>query len=495
MAQGPTHEAERASWKWIGLIGVLAFTAIFLNAGLFVLVQQHERGISDRELETQRRLVAVEAKEARLASLNTEISALEEHRTKVQRRTEEAEKIAADATRVQAERDRAVSQLRAAEADIGKRAAEAESLRAQVATLKSDESFLRKTISARTDELANLEKTRDGLFTTIKAFDEQKLLAARDAESARKNALDISKLKADRDSIYREWQDRTAELARVQVQLEAAKASRNAIIADETAAKRADALRAEAEGTYAKAQEEVRAAQQQLLQIKNELAHFEQLRKSAAIDEAAAQRANTLRVDAERALAKIRDDVSGADKTLMSTRAEIAQLERQRANIISDDAAARRAESARKEAELALTKAQAELSSVQQNVTEVHGELMRLRRLKGLIDADDETAKRAEAARKDAERRLAEAKRDLDDLSKQITAATKQRDSLNAEIENLRNAHPAAAEPPPGPITQSPTSRRSEGIPATGPARNNPSTARPQARPPTNLAPRTSTVP
>src|SRR5258708_7147401 len=57
-------EGSRASWKWVGLVGVLALVVIFLNTGLFLLVQRHEREIADREIETQRRQVLVEAKEA-----------------------------------------------------------------------------------------------------------------------------------------------------------------------------------------------------------------------------------------------------------------------------------------------------------------------------------------------------------------------------------------------------------------------------------------------
>src|SRR6516165_9637895 len=64
-----SHEVGRSSWKWIGLIGALAFLVVCLNTSLFLLVQRHEREIAEREVDAQRRLVLVEAKEAQRSAL------------------------------------------------------------------------------------------------------------------------------------------------------------------------------------------------------------------------------------------------------------------------------------------------------------------------------------------------------------------------------------------------------------------------------------------
>jgi hypothetical protein len=62
----------------------------------------------------------------------------------------------------------------------------------------------------------------------------------RDAESAPKLASDISELKSERDIVNRDLQDKAAEFEGLKVQLEGLRASRNAIVVDEGAAKRAD---------------------------------------------------------------------------------------------------------------------------------------------------------------------------------------------------------------------------------------------------------------
>jgi chromosome segregation ATPase len=134
----------------------------------------------------------------------------------------------------------------------------------------------------------------------------------------------------------------------------------------------------------------------------------------------------------------VRDDVSSAERTLASTRTEIAQLERQRATFGTDETAAKRAEGARKEAELAQTKAQAELSAIKGNVAATQDELIRLQRLKAAIGADEETARRVEAQRAEVEKRLAAVRIELDSVQRQASNESQRRDTARLELEALR---------------------------------------------------------
>jgi len=90
--EDPPREAGHSSWKWIGLIGVLALLVICLNTGLFLLVQKHEREIANREIDAGRREALVAAKETQRSDLIAELSSLEARRTVALRRTDDAEK-------------------------------------------------------------------------------------------------------------------------------------------------------------------------------------------------------------------------------------------------------------------------------------------------------------------------------------------------------------------------------------------------------------------
>jgi chromosome segregation ATPase len=485
-----SHEVGRSSWKWIGLIGALAFLVVCLNTSLFLLVQRHEREIAEREVDAQRRLVLVEAKEAQRSALTADISSLEARRAAALRRTEEAEKASADATQMQSLRDSAVQELRAAETERGKKNAEAEVLEARLAALKSEESSVEKMKSARSEEVASFEKRRDVLFTDIKGLEDQKLTASREAENALKSASDASKQKAERDSISKDRQEKAMELASLQVLIEGLKASRNSIAVDEGAAKRADAARAEAEKSLAKTQDELRSVQQQLSQAKSEAVRLEQVRAAALTDDNAAKRANSERAEAEKTLKGVLDELSAARDKLAATRAELAQSEQRRSAVAVDESAAKAAQAARIETEKALSKVRGDLLVLQQQVAETQNDLVRLERLRDSIAVDDAAARKAEAARGDAEKRLTEARNQLDDVRREIIQETQRLNSLHVEIDNNKSASTE-----PGSTFQSVPPRRPEIAAPNIAPRTPPIVPRPSQRVAPNTPPRPSPVP
>jgi chromosome segregation ATPase len=440
-------------------------------------------------VEIDRRLALVEGKEAQRGLLITEIASLEERRIKAQRQADEAEKNAADALRMQSQRDRTVKELREAELNLGKKNTEFELLKTQVSALRSEEATITKGLSGRAEDVSNLEKRRDELFASIKSLQEQKLSASREAENALKSAADAAKLKTERDSAFKDWQEKTADLARVQTDLEVLRAKRNAIVTDDAAAKRSDAARAESEKSLATLQDELRQAQQQLLQAKNELARFEQLKRAAQIDQTAAERANATRLGAEHALAQLRDETTAVESRLSAMRQDVSALERRRGAIVIDDAAAKRAEDKKTESEKALQITQTELAGVQQQVAEARNDLIHLQRLKATVDVDEEIARRTQVSRAESDKRLADSRRQLADILRQTTEANQRRDALYSEIQTLENAKaemPATTRAPTPPAPP----RRPELSPGQSPA-----PVRPTPRPPTAPIQRSSPFP
>lgn len=366
VANRPALQMPPASWKWIGLIGGLSFLVICLNAALFLLVQQHERGIATREDDVRRRLVEATAKEAQLGAIKVEIASLEEARTIALRRKDDAEKGAGDAEQVQAERNRLFADKRKAEADLSKITADVEGQKRQLEALKSENAAASKFAAARSDEIKMLETRRDELAAEITKLQDRKMAADREVEGARKDASDAAKLKADRDNTYREWQDRSAEVARLRLLVDGLKASQSTIAVNEAAAKKADESRTAAEQSLAKARDELQSAQQRLIQIKADVSRYDQLRTTQAVDEAAVQRAASARKEAEASLAMRRDELTAAEKRLAAIQTELAVLEQRRQQIALDETAARRAQETRSEAEKSLTIIQTQIADLQQ---------------------------------------------------------------------------------------------------------------------------------
>jgi len=388
---------------------------------------------------------------------------------------------------MQTQRDRAVQELRAAEAERGKRNAETEVLEAHVAALKSQESSLSKEKTSRSEEVAALEKRRDALSTEIKALEDQKLAASRETESALKSASDASKQKAERDRLDKDRQEKATELANLQALVERLRVITAANAVDDGAAKRADAARAEAEKSLAKKQDELRktqdelqSVQQQLLQAKGESARLDQVRATAAADDGAAKRANTARTEAAKILAGLQDELSVAEKKLTTLRAEIALLEQRRTVIAIDESATKSAEAARVEAEKARSKVQGDLFVFQKQVAEAQNELVRLERLRDSIAIDDAAARKADAARADADKRLTEARAQLDKVQQEINEETKRRNSLRSDVDYYNGVQPAATEIAPAPT---PRARRSEPAPGNPVPRLAPTVARPTSTP------------
>jgi chromosome segregation ATPase len=386
VANRPALQIPPASWKWIGLIGGLGFLVICLNAGLFLLVQQHERGIATREDDVRRRLVEVTAKEAQLGGIKIEIASLEAARTTAQRRKDDAEKAASDAEQLQAERNRLFADKRTAESDLSKLTAELEGQKRQIEALKSENAAANKTATTRSEEIKALETRRDALTADIEKLEARKLAADREAESARKEASDAAKLKAGRDDTYRELQELSADVARLRPLVESLKASQSNIAVNEAAAKKADELRTAAESALAKAQDELQSVQQRLVQLKADLSQYEQLRTTQAVDKDAVQRATSAREEAEVSLAKTRDELASEEKRLAATRTALAGLEQRRQQIAIDEKAAKRAEENRSEAEKNLVMLQEQIDDLRQRRDNTSAKLDDLRRR-----LDDET--------------------------------------------------------------------------------------------------------
>jgi len=253
-----------------------------------------------------------------------------------------------------------------AETDLSKITAEVEGQRRQADALKSENAAANKAATSRSDEIKALETRRDALDADIKKLQDRKLAADREAESARKDALDAAKIKADRDNSYREWQDRLADVARLGIVVEGLKAKQSNLAVNEAVAKKADESRTAAEQSLAKVQDELQSVQQRVLQVKADLSRYEQLRATQAIDEAAIQRTATSRAQAEASLATVRDEGASAEKRLAAVRAELAGLEQRRQQIAIDETAAKRAQENRSEVEKSLSIVQEEIADLQQ---------------------------------------------------------------------------------------------------------------------------------
>jgi hypothetical protein len=375
VTNGPAVQIPEASWKWIGLIGVLSLLVICLNAGLFLLVQQHERGVATREDDVRRRLVEATAKEAQLGAIKVEMASLEEARTIALRRKDDAEKGAVDAEQIRAERNRLFADKRVAETDLSKITADVEGQRRQAEALKSENAAASKTATNRSEEIKTLETRRDALAADIKKLEDRKLAADREAESARKDASDAAKVKSDRDNMYREWQERSAEVTGLRLLVEGLKASRSNMAVNEAAAKKADDLRTVAEQSLAKSQDELQSVQQRLVQVKADVSRFEQLRTTQAVDEAAIQRTATARSQAEASLATVRDEVTSAEKRLAAMRTELAGLEQRKQQIAIDGAAAKLAQEKRVEAEKSFSAVQEEIAGLEQHRSNASAQL------------------------------------------------------------------------------------------------------------------------
>jgi seryl-tRNA synthetase len=138
------------------------------------------------------------------------------------------------------------------------------------------------------------------------------------------------------------------------------------------------------------------------------------------------------------------------------------------------------------------SKAQGQLQALQKQLVEAQGELSRLVGLRNSIDVDEAAAKRAQGARSDAEYRLNEAKNRAEELEKDIDALTQRREALRSEIDNIKNAPAAAADPVPVAPPQSVfPPRRTESAPVN----IAPRVASPAPRPTPRPAPRTPLVP
>lgn len=366
VANRPSLQIPPASWKWLGLIGGLAFLVICLNAALFLFVQQHERGIATREDDVRRRLVEAAAKEAQLGAIKAEMASLEEARTIALRRKDDAEKGATDAEQIQAERNRLFADKRKAEAELSKITAEVEGQKRQFEALKSENATAAKTAASKSDDIRAIELRRNELTAEITKLEDRKIAADRQAEGARKDASDAAKLKTDRDNTYREWQERSADVARLRLLAEGLKTSQSNIAVNEAAAKKADESRTAAEQSLAKVRDELQSAEQRLIQLKADASRYEQLRTTQAVDEAAVQRAGSARKELEASLAIKRDELTAAEKRLAGLQTELAVLEQRRQQIVIDETAAKRARESRSEGEKSLSMIQTQIADLQQ---------------------------------------------------------------------------------------------------------------------------------
>jgi chromosome segregation ATPase len=479
---------NNSSWKWVGFVGALALVVIGLNTGLFIIVQQNEREISNRELAALRLSESAKAMEDQRSKLTSEIADLVIKRAEAVRRTDEAERAATEATRKQSEFNRLAQELQTVTTELAKRKVDSAALNERITKLSLEEASVGKKTSDRAAEIASHELRRDGLLLTIKTLEEQRIAASRDADAAQKAALDASKQKAERDNVNRELQEKVTELARLRPEVEALKASRNITIVDESAAKRADAARAEAEKLRDSAQDEMRTVQMQLLQARSALARVEHAERALSLDEGAAQRANASRIDSEKILAKLREEQSAAESRLSSTRAEVAQLEQRRAALTIDDAVAKRAQATRLEAESALSKAQGDLFVVQKRIADLQNEVAQLEATRNKISVDEAAAKRADALRVDAEKRLGDAKLQLEDINREIIEGTERRNP----VDPARSAPISPSDTAPSSMPQPAPARRADPAFAI-PAPRGPLPPRPAPRP--VAAPRTLTQP
>lgn len=418
--RSPTIEIQRDrttsnSRLWISLIGVLAFAAVGLDTGLFILVHSAQRAADARETELQRRLVSVEAKESQRNALGAEIAALEARLADTLRQTKDAEKLATSAAQILADRERAIQDRSKALADVAKARTEQEGLKAQVEALGAELTAARNAsaaaTAARTADLALIEKRRDALQATITDLQEQIANATRQQKTASEAAADAAKLKADRDAAYRDFQDKSAELANVRAQLEGLKVQRTAAAVDDSVTKLAIAARSEAETALAKVREQQGIAQQQLLLSREEFARLETRRLAVGIDEAAAQRAKAARDEAERALSKVQGELALAQKQLSEAQLDTVRFERLRQAAALDEGVAKRAENYRIEAEQALTKTQGDLATRQRQVADV------------------------EAA-------LANAKNELGEVRRQVIDETTRRNNLREQNDRLNRPQP-----------------------------------------------------
>ncbi len=358
---------------WTGLVIGLGFIAICLNAWLFLLVQEQDHSIAARETEVQRRLVAVEAQEARRTALQKEIRDLKSRKTVAERQAEDAERAAADATQLVANRDRALNELRDAQVEGSRLRADANSLKNQIAPLKAEEASLRKAISARLEDIKALDQQRSERETAYLALKSQYNDLIGKTETARKEANDATMLKADGDAALRDLQARRQELAKLQVELESARSAKSVLLIDQAATQKALAARSEAEGALSKAQGELQVLQDQIAKARAGLAQTEERRKNANYDEAATNRATTARLEADKALMKAQSELSSVSSQLSAAQDQLLLVQRQRASISLDTAAMQQAERAREEAEALLAKTREELDVLRRQVAEETG--------------------------------------------------------------------------------------------------------------------------
>ena len=197
--------------------------------------------------------------------------------------------------------------------------------------------------------------------------------------SARKDASDTAKLKGDRDNAYREWQERSAEVSGLKTVAESLRSGQANMAVNESAAKKAADLRAAAEVSLAKTQDELQSAQQRLNQLKADLSRYEQLRTTQAVDEAALQRISSARKEAETSLSLKRDELATAEKRLAVIQTELAGLEQRKRQVAIDETAARRAQEGRSEAEKSLSTIQDQIADLQQRRESTSAQLDNLR--------------------------------------------------------------------------------------------------------------------
>ncbi len=355
---------------WVGLVVVLGLVVVGLNALLFLFVQSQQREMEARETQVQRRLVTIEAQEAHRAAIQPAIDNLEYRKAAAEKVAEEAEKAARDATQQRADRDRALHDFQATTTELAKQNAELESSKSRIAGLKLEETEARKNLDRRSDELKLIDKQKADKEAAIAALESQRNDLASKADADRKAAGDATKLK---DSAFRDWQEKSKDLASIQAQLQGSIAQRNTINVDQAAAQKANAVRVEAENALSKAQGELQVVQNQLAATRADLAQLEKRRNGVASDEAEASRAAVARLESEKTLSKAQGDLSATLRQLSSAQAEMAKIEQLRSSAAIDTAAAQQADRARSEAETELAKKQAELESIKREIAEQTG--------------------------------------------------------------------------------------------------------------------------